>query len=104
MNHTSRAASPLMTTTVTAAALGISKVRLAAMRRTATGPTYYELGHWIIRYNRASIDRWLLNNRTGHPARRDPLPEPPQRDGALAHGRLVQPVALDNAGAVRWST
>jgi predicted DNA-binding transcriptional regulator AlpA len=59
MNYSPRIVSPLMTTTETAATLGISKARLAAMRHTGTGPKYYRLGHRIIRYNRASIDHWV---------------------------------------------
>jgi predicted DNA-binding transcriptional regulator AlpA len=51
-----------MTTTETAATLGISKARLAAMRRTGVGPKYYRLGHRIIRYNRASIDHWVSSH------------------------------------------
>ena len=55
--------------------LGMSEMRVAAMRRTGDGPVYHRTGWRCVRYTYAALDRWMAKNKE----RRDPAK--PRRPG-----------------------
>lgn len=54
--------SEYLNTSQTAKYLGVSNSWLEGSRIKECGPPYVKVGR-IVRYNRASIDRWMLDNQ-----------------------------------------